>query len=111
MNVLEIRMLRGGGMMNAVTRKYRIRNVYIKSSIEVVSIKIKENQLRFLGQVLRRQKTKQVKRIYVEGKREKVIPKKRWGFVIESEMMQMDVNKEDVGNRVKWKCKIRAADF
>lgn len=48
-----IRILRG---VSGVTREDKIRNNYIRGSIEVTSIikKIRENRLRWLGHILRR---------------------------------------------------------
>lgn len=37
-------------------------------------------------------------------------PKMRWGYVIESDMMRMNVSKEDEGDLVKWKVRTREAD-
>lgn len=47
--------------MSAMTNKKKIRNVYIKVSIGVASIieKTRENRLRYLGHVLRREGTEE----------------------------------------------------
>ena len=71
MNVAEMRMLR---WMSGVTREDKIRNKYIRGSIGVASIvdKMRENRLRWLGHVLRREETEAVrlvKEMYVYGKR------------------------------------------
>eukprot|EP00102_Acyrthosiphon_pisum_P026090 XP_016663300.1 PREDICTED: uncharacterized protein LOC107884852 [Acyrthosiphon pisum] len=88
MSVVEMKMLR---WMSGVTREDRIRNEYIRDSIGVASIvdKMRENRLRWLGHVLRREKTEAIsvaKKMSVDGKRGRGRPKKRWFEVVEVDM-------------------------
>ena len=81
MSVAEIKMLR---WMSGVTREDKIRNEYIRGSIGVASIvdKMRENRLRWLGHVLRREETEAVRLVremHVVGKRGRGRPKKRCG--------------------------------
>jgi len=60
--------------MSGVTRENRIRNEYLRGSIGVAPIvdKMRKNRLRWLGHVLRREKTEAVsvtKNMSVDGKR------------------------------------------
>ena len=112
MSVAEMRMLR---WMSAVTREHKIRNEYIRGSIGVASIvdKLRENRLRWLGHVLRREETEAVKLVrekHVVGKRGRGIPKKKWGDCMASDMRKVGVSEEDAGDSVKWKCRTRVAD-
>ena len=112
MSVAEMRMLR---WMSGVTREDKIRNEYIRGSIGVASIvdKMRENRLRWLGHVLRREETEAVRLVremHVVGKRGRGRPKKRWGDVMASDMRKVGVSEEDAGDRVKWKCRTRVAD-
>ena len=71
--------------LSRVTNEDKIRNEYIRGSIGVASIvdKMRENRLRWLGHVLRREETEAVrlvKEMYVDGKRGRGRPKKRWGM-------------------------------
>ena len=103
MSVAEMRMLR---WMSGVTREDKIRNEYIRGSIGVASIvdKMRENRLRWLGHVLRREETEAVRLVremHVVGKRGRGRLKKRWGDVMASDMRKVGVSEEDAGDRVK----------
>jgi len=75
---------------------------------------MRENRFRWLGHVLRREKTKAVKlvkEIYVEGKRGRARPEMRWLDVIKIDMKRAGVSvDEDAGDRVRRKLKICVAD-
>jgi len=69
--------------MNWVIREERIRNKYIRGSIDVVSIidKMRENRLRWFGLVMKREDLKAVRTVMelrVNGKRGRGRPKKKW---------------------------------
>lgn len=112
MSVAEMRMLR---WMSGVTRKDRIRNEYIRGSIGVAPIidKMRENRLRWLGHVLRRENTEAVsvtRNMSVDGKRGRGRPKKRWCEVLKCDMRVAGVCEEDAKDRKKWKLRTRVAD-
>jgi len=75
--------------MSGVMREDRIRNEYIRGSIGVAPIvdKMRENRLRRLGHILRREKTEVVlvtKNMSVDGKRELEEDRKRDGLKLYS---------------------------
>jgi len=80
--------------MSGMTREDRIRNEYIRGSIGVAKMasivdEMRENRLRWLGHIIRREKTEAVsvtKNMSVDGKRGRGRPKKRWFEVIECDM-------------------------
>lgn len=96
MIVAEMRMFRS---MSEVTREGKIRNKYVRDSIKVTSIVdiIKENRLRWLGRVLKREETevlRLVKEMYVNGKRGKGRLRKRGG-VMENYFRIVGVSEKD----------------
>jgi hypothetical protein len=111
MSVLEMRMLR---WMSGVTRKDRIRNKYVRSSIGVVSIvnKMREKYKWFMH-VMRQEETNVVKvvmKMNIEAKRRRGRLKKRWLDSIENDMRAIGVCKGDVENLNKWRFRTRVAD-
>jgi len=97
MNVADMRILRG---MSGVTREDRIRNECTRGSIGVATMR--ENKFRWLGHVLRREKTEAVsvtKNMSVDGKRGSGRPKKRWFEVKECDMRIDDFCEEDAKDR------------
>lgn len=101
--------------MSGVTREDRIRNEHIRGSIGVASIvdKMTENRLRLFSHGMRKEESKAVRTVIemnVEGRRDRGRPKKRWRDAIECDLRTADVSVEDVGDRVKWKLRIRMAD-
>ncbi|KAL4135686.1 hypothetical protein QTP88_007282 [Uroleucon formosanum] len=109
MNVTEMRMLR---WMSGVTRENIINNEYVRVSIGVASIvdKVRENKLRWLGHVMRREETSAVRvvmKINIEGKRERGRPKKKWLENIEKDMRVVGVCIGDVKDRDKWRFRTR----
>ncbi|XP_050534488.1 uncharacterized protein LOC126901782 [Daktulosphaira vitifoliae] len=101
--------------MSGVTREDRIRNEHIRGSIDVTSIvdKMRENRLRWFGHVMRREELEAIRTVIamnVEGRRGRGRPKKRWKDANECDMRTADVSVDDVGDRVKWKFRIRMGD-
>lgn len=88
------------------TREGRIINEYIIGSIEVTSIvdKLRENRLRLLGHVLRREMDEAVKIVInmnVEGNRERKRHKKRWFEVVEIDMEMAGVCEKDARDQME----------
>ncbi|KAL4104536.1 hypothetical protein QTP88_019831 [Uroleucon formosanum] len=112
MSGTEMRMLR---WMSGVTREDRIKNEYVRGSIGVASIvdKMRENRLRWLGHVMKREKTSAViivMKMNIEGKKGRGRPKKRWLKNIKKDMRAVVVCIEDVKDRDKWRFRTRVAD-
>jgi len=110
-SVAEMRILR---WMNEVTREDRIKNEYIRGSIEVAPIvdNLSEYRLRWVGHVLRREKIEAVSvisNIGVDRKR-RGRPKKRWFEFIEYDMRMTGDCEKDVKHRSKWKLRTRVVD-
>jgi len=75
--------------MCRVTREGKIKNKYIRNSVGVTLIVDEIQENRRFGRVLRREETEAlrlVNEMYVEGRRGRGRPKKRWSDTIESDM-------------------------
>ncbi|KAL7229474.1 hypothetical protein ACSBR2_008059 [Camellia fascicularis] len=113
MSVVEIRMLR---WMCGKTRKYRVRNEYIREWIEVVSIedKLRENKLRWLGHMQRRPTEPVLKRcdtvMVDDSSREMGRPRLTWTSVVNRDMNLLNLTNEMTLDRVECRRKIHAAD-
>ena len=86
-----------------VTRKEKIRNEYIKGTVQLerLGMKMREGRLRWYGHVIRRDQEyvgRKIMEIELPGKRKRGRPKRRFS----------DVVKEDIGKLVrrKWTLKI-----
>ena len=102
MEVAEIKMLR---FAVGVTRKDKIRNDYIRSTVKVeqLEMKMREGRLRWYGHVVRRDQE------YVEGKMiEMELPKKRRG---RPKRRFLDVVKEDMGKLVQKRTMLKTERF
>ena len=93
MEVAEMKMLR---FAMRVTRKDKIRNEHIRSTVKVerLGMKMREGRLRWYGHAMRRdQEYVEIKMIEMElpGKRKRGRPKRRF----------LDVMKEDMGKLVR----------
>ena len=89
MEVAEMKMLR---FDMGVTRKNKIRNKYIRSTVKLerLGMKMREGRLRWYGHVIRRDQEyvgRRVIEMELPGKRKRGRPKKRF----------LDVVKEDMG--------------
>ena len=103
MEVAEMKMLR---FAMRVTRKNKIRNEYIKSTVKVerLGMKMREGRLRWYGHVIRRdQEYVERKMIEMElpGKKKIGRPKRRF----------LDVVKEDVEKLVRGRRTLKAGRF
>ena len=89
MEVAEMKMLR---FAMGVTRKDKIRNEYIRSTVKVerLRMKMREGRLRWYGHVMRRDQGyvgRKMREMELPGKRKRGRPKRRF----------LDVVKEDMG--------------
>ena len=109
MEVTEMKMLR---FAMGVTRKDKIRNEYIRSTVKVerLGMKMREGRLRWYGHVMRRDQ-KYVERKMMEmelpGKRRRGRPKRRFLDVVKENMGEVGAKETDVEDRKVWKMMIR----
>ena len=74
--------------------------------IESVSDAVKRNRLRWLGHVLRKDDDDWVKKIMsfeVEGKRGRGRPRMTWSQVVEKDMRECRLKREDAKDRERWR--------
>lgn len=108
----EMRMLR---WILGVSLKDKNRNENIRKAAGVacISEKAREARLRWYGHVERADEGSSIKRIMnaeVKGHRSRGRQKKRWRDSIQQDIKLLNLKKEDVGDRTKWRQRIRVAD-
>ena len=109
MEVAEMKMLR---FAMGVTRKDKIRNEHIKSTVKVerLGMKMREGRLRWYGHVMRRDQ-EYVGRKMIEmellGKRRRGRPKRRFLDVVKEDMGEVGAEETDVEDRKMWRMMIR----
>ena len=95
-----------------VTRKDKIRNEHIRSTVKVerLGMKMREGRLRWYGHVMRRDQ-EYVKRKMMEmelpGKRRRGKPKRRFLDVVKEDMKEVGVKEMDIEDRKMWRRMIR----
>ena len=109
MQVAEMKMLRFG---MGVTRKDKIRNEYIRSTVKVerLGIKMREGRLRWYGHVMRRdQEYVKIKMIEMElpGKKKRGRTKRRFLNLVKEDMGEVGAKETDVEDRTVWRKMIR----
>ena len=109
MEVAEMKMLR---FAMGVTRKDKIRNEHIRSTVKVerLGMKMKEDRLWWYGHVMRRDQ-KNVERKMMEmdlpRKRRRGRPKRRFLDVVKEDMGELGAKETDVEDRKVWRMMIR----
>ena len=101
MEVAEMKMLRFG---MRVTRKDKIRNEYIRSTVKVerLGMKMREGRLRWYGHVMRRDQEyvgRKMMEMELPGKRKRGRPKRRFLDVVKEDMREVGVKETDVEDR------------
>ena len=109
MEVAEMKMLR---FAKRVTRKDKIRNKHIRSTVNVerLGMKMREGRLRWYEHVMRRdQEYVEKKMIEMEllGKRRRGRPKRRFLDVVKEDMGEVGAKETDVEDRKVWRMIIR----
>ena len=109
MEVAEIIMLR---FAMGVTRKYKIRNKYIRSTVKVerLGIKMREGRMRWYGHVMRRDQEyvgRKMMEMKLPGKRRRGRPKRRFLDVVKEDMGEVGAKEMDVEDRKMWRMMIR----
>ena len=101
MEVAEMKMLR---FAMGVTRKDKIRNEHIRSTVKVewLGMKMREGRLRWYGHVMRRDQEyvgRKMMEMELPGKRKRGRPKRRFMDVVKEDMWQVGAKKTDVKDR------------
>ena len=109
MEVAEIKMLR---FAMGVTRKDKIRNEHIRSTVKVerLGMKMREGRLKWYGHVMRRDQEyvgRKMMEMELPGKRRRGRPKKRFVDVVKEDMGEVSAKETDVEDRKVWRIMIR----
>ena len=93
-----------------VTRKDKIRNEHIRSTVKVerLGMKMREGRLRWYGHVMRDQEYVERKMMEMElpGKRKRGRPKRRFLDMVKEDMKEVGVKKMDIEDRKMWRMMI-----
>ena len=105
MEVAKMKMLR---FAIGVTRKDKIRNEYIRSTVKVerLGMKMREGRLRWYGHTMRRDQEyveKKMTEIELPGKRKRGRPNKRFLDVVKEDMGEVGAKETDVEDRTVWR--------
>ena len=109
MEVAEIKVLR---FVMGVTRKDKIRNEYIRSTVKIerLGMKMREGRLRWYGYVMRRDQEyvgKKMMEMELPGKRKRGRLKRRFLDVVKEGMGEVGAKETDVEDRKVWRMMIR----
>ena len=109
MEVAEMKMLR---FAMGVTRKDKIRNEHIRSTVKVerLGMKMREGRLRWYGHVMRRDQEyvgRKMMEMELPGKRKRGIPKRRFLDVVKEDMKEVGAKEIDIEDRKMWRMMIR----
>ena len=109
MEVAEMKMLR---FTMGVTRKDKIRNEHIRSTVKVepLGMKLREGRLRWYGHVMRRDQEyvgRKMMEMELAGKRRRGRPKRRFLDVVIEDMKEVGVKEMDIEDRKMWRMMIR----
>ena len=108
MEVTEMKMLR---FAMGVTRKDKIRNEHIRSTVKVerLGMKMREGRLRWYGHVVRRDQEYVVRKMMemeLPGKRKRRRPKRRFLDVVKEDMKEVGAKEIDIEDRKMWRMMI-----
>ena len=108
MEVAEMKMLR---FAMGVTRKDKIRNEHIRSTVKVeqLGMKMREVRLRWYGHVMRRDQEyvgRKMMEMELPGKRRRGRPKRRFLDVVKEDMKEVGVKEMDIEDRKMWRIMI-----
>ena len=109
MEVTEMKMLR---FAMRVTRKDKIRNQHIRSTVKVdrLGMKMRKGRLRWYGHVMRRDQEyvgRKMMEMELPGKRRRGRPKKRYLDVVKEDMGEVGAREANVEDRKMWRMMIR----
>ena len=109
MVVAEMKMLRSA---MRVTRKDKIRNEHIRSTVKIerLGMKMREGRLRWYGHVMRRDQEyvgRKMMEMELPGKRRRGRPKRRFLDVVKEDMKEVGAKEIDIEDRKIWRMMIR----
>ena len=109
MEVAEMKIMR---FAMGVTRKDKIRNEHIRSTVKVerLEMKMRDGRLRWYGHVMRRDQEyvgRKMMETGLPGKRKRGKPKRRFLYVVKEDMEEVGAKETDVEDRKMWKMMIR----
>ena len=109
MEVAEMKMLR---FAMGVTRKDKIRNEHIRSTVKVerLGMKMREGRLKWYRNVMRRDQEyvgRKMMEMELSGKRKRGRPKRRFLDVVKEDMEEVGAKETDIEDRKKWMMMIR----
>ena len=104
MEVAEMKMLR---FAMGVTRKDKIRNEHIRSTVKVerLGMKMREGRLRWYGHVMRRDQEyvgRKMIEMELPGKRKRGRPKRKFLDVVKEEKEEVGAKETDIEDRKMW---------
>ena len=105
MEAAEMKMLR---FDMAVTKKDKIRNEHIRSTVKVerLEMKMREGRLRWYGHVIRRDQEyvgRKMMEMELQGKRRRERPKRRFLDVMKEDMGEVGAKETDIEDRKMWR--------
>ena len=109
MEFAEMKMLR---FAMGVTRKNKIRNEHIRSTVKVeqLEMKMREGRLRWYGHVMRRDQEyvgRKMMEMELPRKRKRGRPKRRFLDVVKEDMEEVGAKETDIEDRKMWRMMIR----
>ena len=95
-----------------VTRKDKIRNEHIRSTVKVerLGMKMKEGRLKWYRHIMRRDKEyvgRKMMEMELPGKRRRRTPKRRFLDVVKKDIGEVGAKETDVEDRKMWRMMIR----
>ena len=108
MEVAEMKMLK---FAMGVTRKDKIRNEYIRSTVKIerLGMKMREGRLRWFGHVMRRDQEyvgRKMMEMELPGKRKRGRPKRKFLDVVKEDMKEVGAKETDIEDRKMWRMMI-----
>ena len=109
MKVAKIKMLR---FAMGVTRKDKIRNEHIRSTVKIerLGMKMREGRLRWYGHVMKRDQEyvgRKMMEMELPGKRKRGRPKRKFLDVVKEDMEEVGAKETDIEDRKMWRMMIR----
>ena len=109
MEVAEMKMLR---FAMGVTRKDKIRNKYMRGTVNVerLGMKMREGRLRWYGHAMGRDQEyvgRKMMKMELLGKKKRGRPKRRFLDVVKEDMGEVGAKETDVENRTVWRMMVR----